>query len=328
MIGTNVFVGSNNIKKSGSESKTFLLDRDFASGATAAYALRLLREKHQGGLIRTRADSSGVNKGEADVLPKLQPDGSKIITLDSLIENLNSTAQNRLGTNQGGGNNTLADLVETGTNNFSGFIPTWYEQTPNINNASNSTASQQPQIVSSGSVVKENGEPALEFDGSSAVLLANTNDITYSALSWFVIFSIDYSNSDSFARIVTHTKGATKDFKLNGNLLGAVRENGNLKLRTQTRSVLYSYSAPDDQQIINTTIGNNNQPFIKDFLDGGKVGETFNENFGTTVDKIIIGSNRNVYLAGKINEAILYYSDKLSERSNIETNINNHYSIF
>jgi len=270
----------------------FLLNQPFASGATAAYSLRKLKSTATKA-VRVREDSGNT---ETDI-------GFSGGTLDE------TALSNHCGS-------------------ANGFVTKWYDQSGNGNDASNSTASAQPQIVSSGSVIKENGKPALEFDGSSTVLLANTNDITYSALSWFVIFSIDYSNSDSFSRIVTHTKGATTDFKVNGNLLGALRENSSAKLRTEFSSGSYSYSAPDNQQLLNTTIANNNQPFIRDFLNGVKQKEILNANFGTTVDKIILGANRNGNFAGKLNEAVLYYSDKLSERNNIETNINNHYSIF
>lgn len=137
----------------------YLLDEDFAQGATAAYALRLLREKHSGGIVRCRADDQGTTKGEADVLPVLQPDGSKIITLDSPIENFS-------GTPFSGDGYVLADLVDAGNRNYDGLTSKWYEQTSNKNDATQAGAASQPKIVDAGSVIQKNGKPALEFDGS------------------------------------------------------------------------------------------------------------------------------------------------------------------
>ena len=54
-----------------------------------------------------------------------------------------------------------------------GFVTTWYDQSGNGYNATQTTQANQPQIVSSGVVITENGKPAIQFDGSNDVLSNN-----------------------------------------------------------------------------------------------------------------------------------------------------------
>jgi hypothetical protein len=58
----------------------------------------------------------------------------------------------------------LLDFVGTGgTDN--GFISKWYDQSGNGNDAINADASEQPLVVSAGTLVTENSKAAIEFDG-------------------------------------------------------------------------------------------------------------------------------------------------------------------
>tara|TARA_R110000823_G_scaffold271090_1_gene390557 strand:- start:449 stop:1414 length:966 start_codon:yes stop_codon:yes gene_type:complete len=57
--------------------------------------------------------------------------------------------------------------LTTWTGAGDGFVQTIYDQSGEGNNATQTTANSQPKIVSSGSLVLENGEPAINFDGSN-----------------------------------------------------------------------------------------------------------------------------------------------------------------
>ena len=46
-----------------------------------------------------------------------------------------------------------------------GHVTTFYDQSGNGNDATNSTESEQPLVVSGGTLVEENGKAAVEFDG-------------------------------------------------------------------------------------------------------------------------------------------------------------------
>ena len=71
---------------------------------------------------------------------------------------------------------TLATFCGVGD----GFVVEWHDQSNSIN-VKNATALEQPKIVSSGSVLLENGKPCVEFDGSndSLNILISTLSIEY-----------------------------------------------------------------------------------------------------------------------------------------------------
>jgi hypothetical protein len=100
---------------------------DLYPSAAAAYSVRRLSSTYEGALIRVREDSGDT---EADI-----------------------------GFDANGNLDTAALLAHCGVN--SGFVVTWYDQSGNSNNATQSSAGNQPQIVSSGNVMLENGRPCL-----------------------------------------------------------------------------------------------------------------------------------------------------------------------
>jgi hypothetical protein len=106
---------------------------DFYPNAAAAYSLRRLSGTYQGSAIRVRRSSDNT---EQDI-----------------------------GFNSNGNLNTSALLAFSGVG--SGFVTTWYDQSGNANNATQTTAANQPQIVSNGGVVLDNGKATIAFDGGN-----------------------------------------------------------------------------------------------------------------------------------------------------------------
>lgn len=109
---------------------------DLVPGAIAAPDLRKLRADYSGPAIRVRRSS---DNGEADI---------------SFDENgdLDVTA--------------LQDHCGSGD----GFVRTWYDQSGNGNDLTQTVNSSQPFIVLSGVVNRENGKPAVGFDGVNDIL--------------------------------------------------------------------------------------------------------------------------------------------------------------
>jgi hypothetical protein len=99
-------------------------------GARAAYSLRKLSSTYTGSAIRVRrADNQELDIG------------------------FTST----------GALDTAALLAFTGTGALNnGFVKTWYDQSGNAINASQTTAANQPQIVASGAVLTLNSKPTLK----------------------------------------------------------------------------------------------------------------------------------------------------------------------
>ena len=109
---------------------------DLYPSATAAYSLRKLRTAYSGNAIRVRRSSDNTEQN---------------IGFDS-NGNLNESA--------------LTTFVGSGN----GFIVTWYDQSTNAINTIQATQSSQPQIVSSGSILRTNGKPSVLFDGTNDFL--------------------------------------------------------------------------------------------------------------------------------------------------------------
>lgn len=114
---------------------------DTYPGAAAAYSVRLLRSTYTGSAIRVRRSS---DNAESDI-------GFSSGNLDT---------------------SALTSFCGAGN----GFVTTWYDQSGNSQNVTQSTAANQPQIVSGGSVLTENGKPSVNFTATNKKLLsANTN---------------------------------------------------------------------------------------------------------------------------------------------------------
>ena len=104
---------------------------DTYNGATAAYSLRRLSSSYSGSLIRVRRSSDNAEQ-------------------DIGFDSNNVLDESALTTFVGAGNN--------------GYIVKWYDQSGNSYDETQSTASAQPQIVNTGSVIKLNSKPCILFD--------------------------------------------------------------------------------------------------------------------------------------------------------------------
>ena len=131
--------------------------------AAAAYSLRLLQTAYTGSAIRVRRASDNT---EQDI---------------GFVNNQLDTA-------------TLTTFC-SGTN---GFVKTWYDQSGNGRDASQTTAANQPQIVSSGSVILENNKPSVDFDGSDDYLYNTSfNTSTASSLTHSRVYSTNSAASNN-----------------------------------------------------------------------------------------------------------------------------------
>ena len=89
---------------------------------------------------------------------------------------------------------TIADIGDLDTaallsfvGGGSGFVTTWYDQSGNARNATQTTAGAQPQIVSNGVLEAINGKPEIRFDGANDYLAA-ASPLIDTTHSLFVLF--------------------------------------------------------------------------------------------------------------------------------------------
>ena len=183
-------------------------------------------------------------------------------------------------------------------------VSKWYDQSSNGNDATQSSPSAQPKIVSSGSLITENGKPAVDFDGSDEYL-DGANKTTIDNTAIFSVIKSDSNTQDCVFIQTTVTAGNQVTLGLGGvgsnNAIGsrlvvggtAVSQVGDSTF-TSTDQILVSYLAD------NAT----GQMFIDGTQETDAVGSR-NNNPTTTIGARGDGlSNFN----GKMQEVIFYDS--------------------
>ena len=193
----------------------------------------------------------------------------------------------------------------TGAND--GFVVTWYDQSGNGNSLTQSTASSQPKIVSSGVVILENGKPAVSFDGTNALSISSVlSGATYN------LFAVMNQTNTLYA------------YGLSNGIGNSLRWNG---------STLFLRGSGSDISYVTGALGQNLYYNIQDttsfmYLNGTQVAT--GSNGSTTLDGIHMGEHgaQSANATVKVQEFIIYLTDESANKSGIETNINNEYSIY
>jgi len=150
-----VYIGSTEVWS----SFTGLLD-DYPNAA-AAYSLRKLRADYTGDAIEVRIDTTG------------QP------TYDIGFVN---------------GELDTATLEGYCTGGLDAYVTTWYDQSGNGRDVTQTTAANQPQIVSGGSVILINSKPSIKFQDSTDFLRRTTSSGTSTSNTMAVVFKFNLSS--------------------------------------------------------------------------------------------------------------------------------------
>jgi hypothetical protein len=251
---------------------------DTYPNAAAAYSVRKLSSTYTGSAIRVRRSSDNT---ETDI------GFSSAFGLDT----------------------TSLTSFCSGTN---GFVTTWYDQSGNARNATQTTAANQPQIVSSGSVILENSKPSAEFDGSNDFLSYAFSTNLSQPGTYFVVNKnttepgIISSDNDNSRWQIYRTGAIPKPINI---FSGTVLSSGNT-----SSSQLLIFALFNDT---NSSIGINNNTATT-----GSGGTQQNSAI-----RLGIGSTLG-YGANKMQEVILYNSDQSTNRTGISTNINTYYAIY
>ena len=272
---------------------------DLYPNAEAAYSLRKLRAAYSGSAVRVRKEVSSVSS-ETDI--GFLADGSLDTT--SLL--------------------TFASDADSGDV----FVVTWYDQSLS-NNATQSTAANQPKIVSGGSLVTENGKPAVDFDGSDDYFtLGGTNDA--GMIGDISIFCINKSLTNVRTLVAT---GRTATSNANQIQWGLNQGSGVYTLETSdgtTKAEIIGSTAAGSQAL--TSFINDESLNLTLFVNGssdGTVGAVSPMNDMSL--PLEIGRDpfrQTLYFDGNMQELIMYNAVQTSNRTSIETNINTFYSIY
>jgi hypothetical protein len=264
----------------GAEKNKGLLDE--FSGAAAAYSLRDLSVRRNAPVVRVRRSSDNT---EQDFTATQITDG------------------------------TLTTFCGAGD----GFVRTWYDQSGNTNNASQTTTSLQPQIVDNGAVVITDGIPGVRF------AVDNTSSDIHLSLGTF-------TQSQPISVFAAANRASTLDRQvLYGN------NDASLQVATyQTTDVFIRAGASLSYQIAPST----GKQLHTGIFNGASSVAAFN-GAATTGDagtnSIATGSRISGFAPavagqyewiGSIYELIIYPSNQSTNRAAIEANINAHYSIY
>jgi hypothetical protein len=260
---------------------------DTYPNAAAAYSVRKLRNAYTGNAIRVRRSSD-------------------------------NTEQN-IGFDVNGNLDTTA--LTTFCSSTDGFVTTWYDQSTNGNNATQSTAANQPQIVSSGSVLLENSKPTLyhpankEWFGFSTqintinfTVLWVSRRLTTSGGSSIIVNGVGYLGDD------VNNGGVPNGSNQVTGIIGTAYNNTSSSGLQTSQHLSYA-----NKRNITEAVGqfnNSNNPYnnsVHPNFIGFHAIATYSPGFN---------------YAGYIQEIIIYTNDQSTNRTGISTNINTYYAIY
>ena len=216
----------------------------------------------------------------------------------------------------------IKNLVVTQTT-ADGAVTTFYDQTGNGNDATNSTESEQPLVVSGGTLVEENSKAALDFDGVNDNFdISNFTSVP--TISQFNVLTPSATNVDETFTSIQNATTTDGIFLGQGNL-GTEAKFG---LRNyQGADVADSGIAMTLQQYLLAAITTSTTAQI---YANGVAGAISAKARGNVTGDTQIGANGasgNNY-SGKFQEIIIFESDQSANRTGMETNINDHFDIY
>ena len=193
-----------------------------------------------------------------------------------------------------------------------GFVTTWYDQSGSGNDATQASASAQPKIVSSGSTILENGKAAVSFDGNDDYI--QTYTISYTQPHTIFDVRRYYANKTQIGISLKDADSSFADSNIGG------------EFRSFYGSYIPNVPIQDTNQGLWYSLGNGATSAIA--LDGAtaSVGQGGSE----IVNRLTMGRRGSSGLNAAIilQEVVFYDSNESTNRSGIETNINDYYSIY
>jgi len=225
------------------------------------------------------------------------------------VRRSSDNGEENIGFDVNGNLDTASLLLFVGAGN--GFVTTWYDQSGNGRNATQATATSQPQIVSNGNVLLQGGKPSIKYDGVNDYMTIST--FTASVKTIFALFQQNIVNSYDGV-ITARTSGQTS--------LGLASDERSGFTFANSSTVIDSFNSTSffinsfQTNTIESLNGLNYAQYIKtDSLGGTK-------NFVLGSD--ILGGGR--WFDGSINEIIIYPTDQTSNRATFIGNSNTYYS--
>ena len=223
---------------------------------------------------------------------------------------------------------TVSLLTFVGSGN--GFVTTWYDQSGNDKHATQTTASKQPQIVSSGSVIVRNTKPTIKFDGVDDYLFINSA-VNVSLKTNFTVTcldgnSVDYDGIWVYGNITAPVAGIPVSAET--NYISLYPGGRKAFSKGLTTGVYFS-----NQKQNATTYVTWNQGVQLPNVNGTLNLVSLFSPTSITGDKYMVygGDPYNLLTRsfnGTISECVFFENDLINNVTEINANINSYYSIY
>jgi surface protein len=209
----------------------------------------------------------------------------------------------------------------------SGYVTRWYDQSGNDNHATQSVATNQPLILSSGSIVTDNGKPAIYFTGNVGTLLENNTYVLPTTPVTLTVVTNPSSSNNNFAGVFGNN-GSNGITLFNTNIYvldGAGANNNNSSNLTPSLNTSQLLTG-----IYTTTTTQNSFIYKNSVLGEYYTGGGVTRSGGTALQiggRTLGGIPERVY-RGYVQEAIAYEGALTQLRQPIEQNTNTYFNIY
>ena len=256
---------------------------DTYTGAAAAYSLRKLSSDYSGSAITVTTD--GVDSQDIGF----------------------------------SGSNLDTAALESFAGSGDAYVSTWYDQSGNSRNFTQSTFANMPKIVSSGTTITQNSKPIVEFDGSTRYMDISSQQ-TFTD-EFFMTFAIrPTSNANAYGVLLNGQGTADNRVRVYENRTTEIRVKGTI------------FTQPLGWNIgtyTNYTIERGVSDAIKQYFYG-----TEHSSDSRSVNWPVlfrVGGNETATstesLHSQVSEMIFWNTDESANRVGIESNIRSFYSI-
>lgn len=279
-------------------SSSYILDT--YSNSAAAYSLRKLKA--------AAAYSVRVRRNNDQATTDVLVDDTGSLTLSSIVSSGGS-----LGT-------------WVGAN--SAFINIWYDQSENGFDIPE-VGTGGPRIINAGALDTKGALSSINFNGTSQKLEKGNSLLALDDGNPFSIFTVCANTAAETVGVILTTTDLEGD-KLNMLRDSRATGKGNVSIKESgvTSDYLLSVGRSDTDQVLQSFITNGT---LRSAFDNGAAGGTDSVDNGSYINenlRIGVQLSGTTYLAGQLQEIIIFSTDKTSDRVAIESDINNHYSIF
>ena len=212
-----------------------------------------------------------------------------------------------------------------------GFVQTWYDQSGNGRNATQSTTTLQPQIYDSGGVFTVNGKPAVYFDGdyldtaafgpnpngkvnaAGVVQFDNVTSRQSAASQWG-----GSGQQNFFFQMQEVVVGMRFGWRYSGNTLTYVDQ-----IATATANTQYLMSGKFEQGAV---------AVLYDGVAGSVTNAPSGSQTPNNKSRVMrlggLSTNTTQLMSGYIQEFVIWSNTTAHSETNISNDINDHYSVF